>query len=297
MVLAALTWFFADYLSGHRYESIFHYFWNTLSRLIIFSFIAIFFNSNIKKRIKISDLNIELTRKNRKINESINYAQSIQNAINPSFSKFQDYFPNSFMLFKPKDVLSGDFFWYHKLDHKIVFALVDCTGHGVPGSMLNIIGNILLNRIVKENQIQTPSEILLTLNSKIRELFNSGDNPIDDGMEITVAVFYPEQMQIVISQTTQNALIIKKHKKIIEIDFSYFTVGGLLSQIKQPEYYNQTIDIEPDDMLYLFSDGYIDQFGIKNAKLGSKRFYSLILNNFEKSTNEQYAIFDDFFRN
>lgn len=295
-IFAAILWFLANYFTEQTNSSLLIVIWNAFSRLIVFSIFTLFLNAALVKRDKINQLNDKLMDKNKFIFESISYAENIQTALVPSFRTFLSYLPQSFIIFKPKDILSGDFFWYYKRDDKIFFALADSTGHGVPGAMLSIIGNILLNKIIIDNQISDTSEILTRLNSEMISLFQKGDKSIDDGMEISLVVLDTQTNKITISQTSPNIIIIKNDKSVIEAKFNIYTIGGLLSKVKKPVYTAETLDMEQGDMIYLFSDGYVDQFKADNrTKFGMQQFYDLLIENHSKEVLEQSNNFEKAF--
>lgn len=289
------VWFLADYYNNHIYSYTFLYAWNTMSRLIIFTIFALFLNSIVRHRRKIESLNTELLKKDSIVTDSIKYAKTIQDAIIPSFKNFNTIFPHSFIVNKPKNILSGDFFWYHKQDNLIYFAIVDCTGHGVPGSLLSIIGNILIQKVIIGKELSSPDEILKNLHQEIENIFNSGNIVIDDGLEIGLVVFDETQKELCISQTTQSILVVNPDGEITVPESNGFTIGGLLSKRRGPHYTSQTIKIDKGSWLYLFSDGYADQFGsVENIKFGFDNLSNLIKNMKADSTaNEQSYILTD----
>lgn len=161
--------------------------------------------------------------------------------------------------------------------------------------MLNIIGNMLLNKIVIENQIYSPAQILMDLNSEILNLFRRGNDSIDDGMDVSMFLFEPEQMKLTASQTSQSSVVVKNNQ-IIEIKYNFFSIGGLLSKIKKIEYLSDTFFIKHGDVLYLYTDGYLDQFGSdQNTKFGVQKFYNLIKHNIDKAIDIQQYSFEKAF--
>lgn len=289
--LTSLVWFFADYLSHHIYSSLFLYFWNTLSRFIIFSSFSLLLNSIIHHRAKINLLISDLSNRNLIVTDSIKYAKTIQDSIIPPFSGFSSIIPNSFILNKPKDILSGDFFWYHKNDNKTYFAIVDCTGHGIPGSLLSVIGNILIHRIIVDQEKSIPNEILKLLHEELVHVFSTGNDSINDGLEICLVRFDELNNEISISQTTESSALVYPDGSIKIFESNGYTIGGILSKRKGAFYTSETIKIEKGSWLYLFSDGYIDQFGSKNnIKFGIDNFTDLLKINHHHSSDEQLNI-------
>jgi hypothetical protein len=140
-----------------------------------------------KEKELVEKQNQEITQKNKNITESISYAKRIQEAILPPLDLVKKALPESFILFKPKDIVSGDFYWLHETDEHILFAAVDCTGHGVPGAFMSIIGNNLLDKIVKEMRITTPSDILKTLSKELVKTLRQDESAeVKDGMDIAL---------------------------------------------------------------------------------------------------------------
>ena len=225
------------------------------------------------------------------ISESVDYAKKIQNSIIPDYQKFFDFFPDSFILSKPKDVLSGDFFWSHNKNNKITFAIVDCTGHGIPGALLSVIGIILLNKVVIEKEIISPTEILGSINKELKNLFNAGNEMVDDGMEISIISYDKLTKEMIIAQTSRSVLIIDPDGTLTTFDSDVFTIGGILSRNKTTTFLDDSYQIKRDSMLYLFSDGYTDQFGSDlNIKYGIQNFHEQIKTIYKLPAQEQREI-------
>lgn len=286
--LVSLVWGSADYFAREESYEFQIQLWNVISRFIVFIFFSIFLNTIVKTRTKLNTTNAELTKKSKQISDSIEYAKSIQNAVIPDYKKFSSIFPQSYLLFKPKDVLSGDFFWSHQQDDIVIFALVDCTGHGIPGALLSVIGVIFLNKVVVEKEIHTPSVILKELNAELISLLSSGNETVDDGMEISVISYDLKTREMTIAQTSKSVMVIDQNGKKTTFQSSLFTIGGILSRFKTPSYTNHHYKIAKGDMLYLYSDGYPDQFGYQlNMKLGTQIFEVLLENIKDLETNDQ----------
>jgi len=203
-------------------------------------------------------------------------------------------FPASFILSKPKDILSGDFFWYSKTKNNVYFAIIDCTGHGIPGSLLSVIGNILLERIVVEKNKILPNEILKNLHEELVRIFSAGMIESDDGMEICLIQFEELKNEITVSQTSQSAIIVYPGGLLKELECNGYTIGGILSKRNGALYTSKTIKIEKGTWLYLFSDGYIDQFGTKeNIKFGINNFTNLLKDINHLTSSQQLEIFSN----
>ncbi|MFQ3580262.1 MAG: two-component regulator propeller domain-containing protein, partial [Bacteroidales bacterium] len=192
--------------------------------------------------------NQELKAKNKLIIESIKYAKRIQDSILPPKSNFNEYFKESFVFFKPKDIVSGDFYWFVHSDTDewgkpiscVITACIDCTGHGVPGAFMSMIANTLLNEIILHRGIQKPSNIIKELNQElVRALSKENDNAQDDGMDISICCVYPDKGIIEIASAMQKVYFISGNKLTL-IEGDYFSLGELLTIIKKPDFTNYT---------------------------------------------------------
>jgi len=229
--------------------------------------------------LEISQQKEELIVKNKNITDSITYAKRIQWAIMPSRAKFKQLLPNSFILYMPKDIVSGDFYWITEIEDRIFIAAVDCTGHGVPGAFMSIIGYDLLRNITKERKIFKPSEILDYLNKALIELLTKNemeDDAVKDGMDMSICVLHKSK-GILEYAGAFNPLYIIRNNKIISIKGDRFSVG-LGNEHEDVPFKNHIIKIQRGDKFYLFSDGYADQFGgPKGKKMKYLRFRHLLL--------------------
>jgi ligand-binding sensor domain-containing protein/serine phosphatase RsbU (regulator of sigma subunit) len=215
--------------------------------------------------------NDELAMKNKNITDSIHYAKRIQFAILPPNIPFD----NTFILFKPKDIVSGDFYWLHTEGDMEFVAAVDCTGHGVPGAFMSIIGHILLNKIVKEYKIYKPSEILNKLNQELTETLHSQGESVNDGMDLALCCYEPKKNLLQYAGAF-NSLYHVRNCELTEYKANRFSIGRLTG----PDlvFQNNEIVIEPNDTMYIFSDGYEDQFGgDKGKKFKSKSMKELFV--------------------
>jgi serine phosphatase RsbU (regulator of sigma subunit) len=212
-----------------------------------------------------------IEHKNLEMTDSIKYAKNIQEALLPAITGLKKDFPESFVLYMPKDIVSGDFYWFANRDGKHLFAAADCTGHGVPGAFMSIIGNSLLNEIVGEQQIYQPAEILNNLHVGVKTALNHNKGEFErrDGMDIALCSFNKENMTldyaganralwIYRKDTTDKAEIIKPDKN---------PIGGIEHDFEvKRQFTNHTIQLQKGDCIYIFSDGYADQFGGDKGK-------------------------------
>ncbi|MBI5540369.1 MAG: tetratricopeptide repeat protein [Bacteroidia bacterium] len=239
------------------------------------------------------ETNTLLENRNLLITDSIRYAKQIQDAILPSEEFIKQYFQESFIFFKPKDIVSGDFYWFTTTEDYIFIAVVDCTGHGVPGAFMSMIGNTLLNQIIIQKGTYNPEKILTKLDEGVSySLLNQGNkqHAQDDGMEISLCRIDKKNKELQIACTNQLAIVIKDNE-FIEIENNIHSIGGSLS--KNKSYKTQKINYNTEALVYLFTDGFQDQFGGSyNNKYLSKQIKELIASNKNKTISEQKTIFE-----
>lgn len=219
-------------------------------------------------------MNETLQKNNLLITDSINYAKKIQDSILKDYTQINDFFPDSFVFFLPRDIVSGDFYWFHGGREKCFLATVDCTGHGVPGAFMSIIGNTLLNEIMGENLVISPANILNKLNDGISNALNQGydSKDQDDGMDISLISFNRNTNELEIATAGQRVIIVKDDK-LITIEGDMYSVGGAFGPPEGCQFQNHVIKIDGITKVYLATDGYQDQFGgPRNTKYMSKRF-------------------------
>jgi serine phosphatase RsbU (regulator of sigma subunit) len=208
-------------------------------------------------------------QKNKEITDSIRYARKIQTAMMPLKEEFANYFTNSFVLFEPKDIISGDFFWITEKNGKIIFATGDCTGHGVPGGFMSMLGVSLLNEIINEHDLTEPALILSRLRKKVitalRQKGLSGEQ--QDGMDMTICVLDKSQMSLTYAAANHSFYLVRKENdrySLQEHKGDKQPVGIFGSDLKPFKQY--TVNLKPGDVIYTFTDGYADQFGGPKGK-------------------------------
>ncbi len=220
----------------------------------------------------------ELVVKNKSITDSITYAKRIQEALLPSMNLFKKIIPESFILYMPKDIVSGDFYWINETKDKIFVAVVDCTGHGVPGAFMSIIGFELLRSITTIQKVDDAAEILNRLNKGVNETFRTTDDDVavKDGMDVAFCVIDKKAKKVQFSGAFNNMYIVREDK-IIEVKGDRYAVGLIAEG--EHTFSSEMIDLETGDMLYLFTDGFVDQFGgPEGKKYKFRRFRHLLLN-------------------
>lgn len=205
------------------------------------------------------------------VDESIRYASRLQRALLPSENDLRNITKDSFLFSMSRNELSGDFVWCTRSGSKIVLAVADCTGHGIPGALMSVLGLSLLNQVVLEERCYEPSHILRRIDEKMRVTFqHAEENPRDtfDGMDIGLCVVDTALMKLVFSGAMRPCWLILGGE-LIEIKGSRYPIGGLRLETTR-EYASTEINYSKGDQLYLFSDGYSDQFGGKDDKKMTK---------------------------
>lgn len=246
------------------------------------------------KNKEIENQRNELAWKNNQIIDSINYASRIQKAILPSLRSIAAGFPESFIFFLPRDIVSGDFYWYSQHGDYSFMAAVDCTGHSVPGAFVSMIGNTLLNEIVNEKQIYDPAEILRKMNLGTINTFRNENLSIaeqsEDGMDMTLCRFDFKNRKLTIAMSNHTVFTFL-NGQCTEIDGDYFSIGGGFEDSINSTFTNHTIDMEKGLTVYMFSDGYGDQFGGPDGRKFMQENLKKLLSDIQDSSMfEQYDI-------
>lgn len=241
---------------------------------------------------KVAERTKELAEKNRDITSSIEYAKRIQEAILPDKEEIFQKMKGAFILYKPKDIVSGDFYWFAEKNNKKVFAVVDCTGHGVPGAFMSMIGHNLLNQIVSENGVTSPEEILNHLHKGVQDALRQGQNEIstNDGMDLSILTIDNKDNSMTWAGANRPLIFISKSGEFTKIDGNKYPVGG--AQIDKVRTFTlHYVRPSGPGMLYMFSDGYADQFGgEKGKKFMVKRFHDVLQEIHLKGPEEQNRI-------
>lgn len=227
----------------------------------------------------------EISLKNQDLMDSMMYARRIQKSILPSIDAMEKVFSQFFLYFKPKEIVSGDFYWAKKKDNNLFFAVADCTGHGVPGALLSIMGYNALNSVFNKIESADPAEVLEALRNLIVEnLRDVDEQKLHDGMDIGLCVYDDEQRKIYFAGANNSLVIIRKGE-LIELQGSKQSIGFHESYIS---YVSHTLDVQKGDCVYLFSDGYKDQFGGQfKKKYKSANFKKLLIECSELPVSER----------
>ena len=239
----------------------------------------------IKKENKVLEARVaertyELAQKNADITASIEYARRIQFAMLPSLELIFQHLPQSFVLYKPKDIVSGDFYWFAEKGGRKIIVAADCTGHGVPGALMSMIGHNLLNQIVLEKGVTEPGAILTALNEGVRTALKQGEHhegqDTSDGMDVCLCSIDMQKREVQYAGALRPLVVIRKGL-LSKIDSDRYSIGGG-QDADERTYTNHKFFLDEGDTLYLFSDGYADQFGgEKGKKFMLKRMQETLL--------------------
>jgi serine phosphatase RsbU (regulator of sigma subunit) len=237
---------------------------------------------DMKKKLAetIEELNatkIILDNQNKRITESINYSKKIQSAINPTEEDLQKHYPNSFILYLPKDVISGDFPWTYDNGDDFYVASVDCTGHGVPGAMMSMIGNLLLKQIVNDHSVQNPSEILKRLHEAVVKTLRQDESHSNsnDGMDMGLCRINKAKKEVSFSGA-HRPLFLLRNGQVEIISGDKFPIGGMHYRGKN-NYTDFVFTYAEGDSIFLFTDGLPDQVGgTEKKKLMTKNVKTII---------------------
>ncbi len=236
--------------------------------------------------------NTEIESKNLAITNSLNYAKRIQEAVLPSQNQICDYFEDCFTFYLPKDVVSGDFYFFLKKENYTFLAVADCTGHGVPGSLMAMIGINLLHEIITDNNYISASKILMNLHQEVVSTLKQKETKNRDGMDISLCVINRSDNKICFSGA-KNPLITIKDRQITEYKGSRFSIGGSL-KTEGIYFEDSIIEVDNQTSYYMYSDGYQDQFGGENnKKFMRKRLKTLLQKNHKLPFEEQKQILEN----
>lgn len=285
---AAIYYFYQDvapvYVLSNNLRDLV-YLVSLVSVFLTFCFLGYFFSlavTNAEKNLHLANneltmlngdlymLNEEMKDKNEKIISSINYAKTLQSAILAKENELVDALPGSYLMFMPKDYVSGDFYWFKEVGiNKFIVAVADCTGHGVPGAMISVVGNMILNEVILNAKKQSPAIILNLLNNRVRAALKQDeeDSYINDGMDISVCLLDMDTMEMTFASAKRPIILLRNNKYEI-IHSNKHSVGGRRSI--DAVFTEEVINIEKDDRILLFSDGITDQNDKDRKKLGLK---------------------------
>ncbi len=232
--------------------------------------------------------------KQKEILDSLTYAKRLQEAILPPENYWKDIFPESFVFYKPKDIVAGDFYWLEKINDLVFFAAADCTGHGVPGALVSVVCSNALNRTVLEFGITNPGKILDKTRELVISTFEKSNEEVKDGMDISLCCLNIKTNELLWAGAN-NPLWLVQNNQIIEVKADKQPIG---KYAEQKLFTTHTIQLNKGDSIYIFTDGYADQFGgISGKKFKYKQLKEFILSNHTLATVEQKQRLDDLFLN
>ncbi|MBN2890851.1 MAG: SpoIIE family protein phosphatase [Bacteroidales bacterium] len=277
-------------------------------------------NKVIERTKVIHEQKTKIEKAHTEITSSISYASKIQTALLPKPELLEELFAEHFVLYKPRNVVSGDFYYAKVINNYKVFLVADCTGHGVPGAFLSMLGISLLNDIVPRREVTNSAEILEIMRKQVKFSLNQQDFSADtkDGIEMSLCVFNT-QTNVLDFSGANNTLLVSKHKKNVNINdidknkikvldceknddkilLEYLSAKNPIGvYVKEFSFFSSYINVDKEDVFYLFSDGYKDQFGgIKNHKYTSLRFKKFVFSNSDLKLKEQHQILENEFYN
>ncbi|MEM6299456.1 MAG: SpoIIE family protein phosphatase, partial [Bacteroidota bacterium] len=234
----------------------------------------------------LDESNQKLNQSYGKITSSITYAKRIQDAMLPNPEAFENAFSEFFIFYRPKDIVSGDFYWFAEVGDKVVVVAADCTGHGVPGAIMSMAGNAYLNQIVLSQRVTDPAEILKKLHSNISKALRQKQTDNKDGMDASICVFDRIQ-KVVRFAGAKNPVVYIQNEACYHLKGDRAMIGGTQDKVSH-NFTTHEIKVDCPTKFYIYSDGYQDQFGgAKNTKFLSKRFRNLLFSTSSMPMNAQ----------
>jgi serine phosphatase RsbU (regulator of sigma subunit) len=221
-----------------------------------------FRQDNEQFELRLQEQNARIEEKNREITDSITYARRLQEAILPPAKLLDQLLPGSFVYYKPKDIVAGDFYWVEEMEGRTLFAVADCTGHGVPGAMVSVVCSNALNRAVKEFRLSDPGKILDKVTELVVETFEKSESDVKDGMDISLCSL-DKSTNTLSWAGANNPLWIIRKGKLDEVRPDKQPIGKF-DRVRP--FASHTFHLEKGDRIYIFSDGFADQFGGPKGK-------------------------------
>lgn len=251
-------------------------------------------NKNSERRL--IETNKRLSEQNKDITDSIYYAQRIQKTILQRQEQLKEMFSDSFLLYKPKDIVSGDYYWFYEDDEFKYVATVDCTGHGVPGAMMSMVANAMFKEVFINRKISNPADILYALDEELLKSINVNQETVAyDGMDVSLIRVAKTTNELAFAGAFRSLLIVR-NGEVMEINGSRYPIGFYSGIDKVFE--TQYVQLKTNDCIYLFTDGFTDQFGgEKNKKLKKSNFKELLSTIYEMDLEEQEAFLEYSFNN
>jgi serine phosphatase RsbU (regulator of sigma subunit) len=237
----------------------------------------------------------EIDSKNANITKSIEYAQTIQQAILPTDADLDNIFADKFVIYKPKDIVSGDFYWFSQVNQHNFLCVADCTGHGVPGGFMSMIGNAILKDAIDKQEIESPAQILEYIHIEIRKALKKGESNTSDGMDVSLCRFdrLPNgNLQMIFAGAKSNALYFKNGaSEMLELKGDRQMIGSA-DNVERKPYTDRVFELQKGDKLYFFTDGFIDQPDRNRNRFGSGKFREIVKANYQLSMLQQHEIYE-----
>jgi phosphoserine phosphatase RsbU/P len=311
LVIAILTFFGTCYFTNVKFEDKFWiYSKNDLITSFVFSGFFAYVLNNIRKNIYLKNVKIveqnktitqqssDIEKKNIVITDSIEYAKNIQKAILPEEFEIKKHFPDHFILYKPKDIVSGDFYWLHDDGERVLLAVADCTGHGVPGAFMSFMGYNLLENLINTTHKLTPSQILEELNNQILKVLKQKNQNASAKFGMDVAMIsFNKQTKFLEFSGAYNPLYIFRGNELIELKADKRSIGSFKRE-EDVDFVNHQIQLLTGDILYMFTDGYYDQIGgPESKKYFIRNFKELLQTNCGSMLSTQNEIFEETIKN
>ncbi len=298
-----IVWYQAKFAPMEAFPPYIQKQYSSFSILSVFGiifFVVIYFRSDSEDyELELEEKNFLISQKNGEIIDSINYAKRLQQAILPPLEEITQYLPDSFVLYKPKDIVAGDFYFAdHKGDHFFI-AAADCTGHGVPGAMVSVVCSNALNRAIIELELTDPGKILDKVTELVCETFKKSHNVVNDGMDISLCAFNLKTNEVTWAGAN-NPLWYFSSSSNPTAAVSFNEITANKQPVGKSDYYKpfttHKLNIVKGDILYLFTDGYADQFGGPKGKKFKYKQLSDLLNSIHHNTiSEQQEVLDNAF--
>ncbi|HNP47753.1 MAG TPA: SpoIIE family protein phosphatase [Bacteroidia bacterium] len=238
--------------------------------------------------------NLTVSQQNAEIIDSLYYARNIQAAILPKTETITRNFKEAFVLYKPKDIVSGDFYFFEKFDNKVILAIADCTGHGVAGAFMSMVGSSLLHQITGQKHLMEPARILEALNDGIVEALKQKESDSHAGMDIALCCIDLVTKELKYAGANRPLYFIRDHQAD-SLKPDKLPIGGFRPD-EDRVFTQQTLQLRENDTLYIYSDGYADQFGgVQGKKIMTKKFKELLLNIHDSPMKDQQKTLDEYF--
>lgn len=243
----------------------------------------------------LKDMYQQLQKHNKNVTASINYALRLQESMLPKLKHIKKQFPELFIMYRPRDIVSGDFYWFGEKNNQVIIAAIDCTGHGVPGAFMSMLGHGILNQIVYTKKITDPGAILSSLHLGILTALRQRETDNRDGMDMTICVM-DKTNKVLKFAGAKNPLHIIQHNELAEVKGNIMPVGGVWRRIEKREFTTTTFPLDTPTTIYIHSDGYQDQLGGPDEypkKFMKRTFKQLLYSIHQKPMDEQQEILEE----